>query len=137
MIIRKFDNIYVIKIIKEKIKNFDYYNHKKIKKLFEKILLKIKEKNNISGILNIDVYQNDEYGLIIEIEEILSMEDEIDMNIHFHLKTPFLYELNEFYEEKEVYYYKHKYYGIYHKYIDSEIIYKTEKILNNAIKIAR
>ena len=136
MIIRKYDNIYIIKILKNKINNFDYFNQDNIKDLFKNIILKLKEKYQITGLLDINVYTNNDYGMIIEIEEIASYFDEIDMHIHFHLDTLFLQEITEIIPlSKEVYYYKEKYYTSYDKSLDSSIIYKTEEIVKKGIKV--
>lgn len=137
MIIRKIDNKYIIKILSVKTDIDEYYDQEKISNLFKKIILKIKEKDNISGLLDIDVYVNKNYGTIIEIECIYPYLDEIDMHIHFYIDTPFLMELNEFdlKNKKEIYYYDNKYYAPYHKLSDSIIIYKSKEILEKGIKI--
>lgn len=137
MIIRKIDNTYIIKIIKKEIINFDIFNQQKIKELFQKIILKLKKKYNIMGLLKVDIYVNKYYGMIIEMKPIYNDIDEIDMKISFHLDTTFLYEINEteIIKEKEIYYFKNKYYGIYQKPIDSNIIYKTDNILKEGIKV--
>lgn len=137
MIIRKIDNTYIIKIIKKEIINFDIFNQQKIKELFQKIILRLKKKYNIMGLLKVDIYVNKYYGMIIEIKPIYNDIDEIDMKISFHLDTTFLYEINEkeIIKEKEIYYFKNKYYGIYQKPIDSNIIYKTDNILKEGIKV--
>ena len=127
MIIRKIDDLYIIKIMKENIKDFDFFDQDKIKDLFQKIIIKIKKKYNIK----------EYYGMIIEIESIYSYFDEIDMRIHFHLDCTFLQEINEndLLKEKEVYYYKNKYYSIYTGTTDSNIIYKTDDIFNKCIRV--
>ncbi len=137
MIIRKQDNTYIIKILKNTMKHNDYFNKEKIKNLFQKIILKIKEKNNISGLLDINVYINENNIMLIEIEEIASYFEEIDMRIHFHLDALFLQEINqeELKKQKEVYYLNNKYYSLYQNTRDSAIIYKTEDILTKGIKI--
>ena len=137
MIIRKIDDLYIIKIMKENIKDFDFFDQDKIKDLFQKIIIKIKKKYNIKGLLDVNVYINEYYGMIIEIESIYSYFDEIDMRIHFHLDCTFLQEINEndLLKEKEVYYYKNKYYSIYTGTTDSNIIYKTDDIFNKCIRV--
>ena len=135
MIIRKYDNLYIIKINNKKLKDFDYYNQNKIKELFQNILIKIKEKYQINGLLDINVYTNNNYGMIIEIEELATYLDEIDIHIHFHLDTPFLQETNNIEEQSELYFYKDKYYTLYNSLLDSSIIYKTDKILSEGIKV--
>ena len=137
MIIRKYDNLYIIKIVKETINNFDYFNQEEISKLFNDIIMNLKKRYQINGLLDINVYTNEEYGMIIEIEEVESYYDEIDMHIHFHLDTLFLQEINEIKDSlQDVYFYKDKYYTQYNQLLDSNIIYKTEEILTKGIKIA-
>lgn len=137
MIIRRYDNLYIIKIVKETINNFDYFNQEEISKLFHNIIMKLKKRYQINGLLDINVYTNEEYGMIIEIEEVESYYDEIDMHIHFHLDTIFLQEINEIKDSlQDVYFYKDKYYTRYNQLLDSNIIYKTEEILTKGIKIA-
>lgn len=137
MIIRKYDNLYIIKIVKETINNFDYFNQEEISKLFHDIIMNLKKRYQINGLLDINVYTNEEYGMIIEIEEVESYYDEIDMHIHFHLDTLFLQEINEIKDSlQDVYFYKDKYYTRYNQLLDSNIIYKTEEILTKGIKIA-
>ena len=137
MIIRKIDGIYIIKIPNDNLKDFDYFNQEKIIKLFEKIIKKIKKRYSINGLLDIDVYINEYYGIIMEINPIYSLYNEIDMRIHFHLNNIFMTEINEneINNKKEVYYYNNKYYSIYNGIEDSNIIYKVEKILEKGIKI--
>lgn len=137
MIIRKIDNTYIIRIINNKIDINELYNQEKVSKLFKKIILKIKEKYNIKGLLDINVYTNNNYGMIIEIEVIYADLEEIDMHIHFHLDTTFLIELNDLdiLNEKEIYYYNNKFYTIYNVISDSPIIYKTEDIIKKGIKV--
>lgn len=137
MIIRKIDNTYIIRIINNNIDINELYNQEKVSKLFKEIILKIKEKYNIKGLLDINVYTNNNYGMIIEIEVIYKDLDEIDMHIHFHLDTIFLTEINDLdiLSKKEVYYYNNKFYTIYNTLSDSPIIYKTEDILEKGIKV--
>ena len=134
MIIRKYDNKYIIRILNNKLNESDYYNQEKISDLFKNIILKIKEKYTIKGLLDIDVYINKYYGMIIEIEVIYSELEEIDMRIHFHLDTIFLIETTD-YNSKDLYYYKNKFYTIYNNISDNDIIYKTKDILTKGIRI--
>lgn len=121
-------------MLNNKLNESDYYNQEKISDLFKKIILKIKEKYNIKGLLDIDVYINKYYGMIIEIEVLYSELEEIDMRIHFHLDTIFLIETND-YNSKDLYYYENKYYTIYNNISDNNIIYKSNDILTKGIRI--
>ena len=95
MIIRKKDNRFIVKLIKNEILDFDVFNQQKIKELFKKIILTLKKKYNIGGILKVDTFLNEYYGMIIEMETLYNDTNEIDMKISFHLDTIFLYELND------------------------------------------
>ena len=134
MIIRKYDNKYIIRILNNRFNESDYYNQEKISDLFKNIILKIKEKYTIKGLLDIDVYINKYYGMIIEIEVIYSELEEIDMRIHFHLDAIFLTETTD-YNSKDLYYYKNKFYTIYNNISDNDIIYKTKDVLTKGIRI--
>ena len=137
MLIRKKEDIYQIKIDKQELNNFNIFDEEKIKELFKKIILKMKEKYPINGLLDINVYENKDYGLIVEIEKIYSFFEEIDMKIHFHIDAIFLRELNieEIEKENIIYYYQEKYYGLYNKNIDSDIIYQSEEIIEKGMKL--
>ena len=137
MIIKKEDNLFIIKILKENLKDFDIFNQDLIREVFQNLLIKLKSKYTINGLLDVNVYLNEDYGVMIEIEPLISYKDEIDMKIHFHIDCIFMYEINpeDLYNNKDIYYYQNKYYSIYHKIVDSPIIYKTETILKKGIKI--
>ena len=137
MIIRKIENNYIIKVINHSLNKEKYFDIEEIKKLFQIILEKLKKKYSINGLLDIDVYANENYGMIIEIEPLKSYYDEIDLKIHFHLDSIFLTEIdsNEINKEKEVYYYKGKYYSPYNKLKDSDVLYKVEDFWKLCIKI--
>lgn len=138
MLIRKENNIYIIKIPKEELKNFNIFNKEEISYLFQKIIKKIKNKYKLEGLLDINIYINNNYGMIIEINPLYEYQNRIDMKIHFHIDSIFMYEINnsELLTLKDIYYYKKKYYSIYKNTVDSKIIYKTEEILKKGIKIS-
>jgi len=138
LIITKEKNYFIIKIIKERIKDYDCFNQEQTKKLFKRIIEKLKEKYNINGLLDINVYINKIYGMIIEIEKIYSYPNEIDMHIHFHIDAIFMNEINELdiKNQNEVYYYSGKYYSMYNHITDSNIIYKIDDILEKGIRIS-
>ncbi len=137
MIIRKIDNIFIVRIFKDKLNDFDVFNQDSIRHLFKNVLSQIRSKYYLEGLLSIDIYVNECYGMIIEIEPINYYQDEIDMKIQVHLDCIFLYEINlpEIKTLKNVYYYKNKYYTIYQNMIDSNVIYKADDILEKGIKI--
>ena len=140
LIIRKVDDYLVIRVFKENIGDFNVLNVDSIKVFFKDILKKIQKKYKLNGIIEAEVYVYLEYGIIIELHPI-SFEyysDEIDMNIHVHLDSVFLIEIdiNSILDYNSVYYYKDKFYGIYSKICDNEIFYKdVDEIINNGIKV--
>ena len=137
MIIRKLENIYIIKIPKESLGYFDFFNQFQIKKLFQKIIKKLSKKYKIKGTLEINAYSNNNYGIIMEIEQKNNYTKEIDIHIHFHLDSIFLIEIPiiDYNKYNEIYYYKNKFYTNYQKLIDSKITYKTEEIINKGIRV--
>ena len=138
MIIQRTDDCFFVKIYKEYLGDFDFFNKNAIKKLFQKILIKILDKYHIKGFLEVDVYMYNEFGLIIEMRDLSSSFDEIDMHIHFHIDSVFLTEIDidDIYFYKDIYYYNNKFYKIYDNLIDSSIIYKnSEHIIKKGIKI--
>ena len=137
MIIRKIDDIFVIKISREEVNKIDIFNNDEIKIFFQDLLIKIKKKYKLSGILEMEVYVNEYYGMIIELKSVFNYFEEIDLRIHFHLNCTFLYEINDndLISSTDVYFYKDKYYKIYKSITDSSIIYKTDIILGKGVKI--
>ena len=125
-------------MFKNNLKDFDIYNKEQIINLFKTIFIKIKKKYNLSGLFDVDIYVNDNYGLIIEIENLYFDDVESDINIKVHLDAIFLNEINtyEILEYDEIYYYNDKFYGIFKKFCDKEIFYKDiDEILNKGIKL--
>ncbi len=140
MIIQKIDDCYQIKIFKEVLGDFDVFDRKEIEKLFQKILIKLLKKYEIKGLLDVDVYVQPLYGMIIEMKEVYSYFDEIDMRIHFHLEAIFLNEVSdsEVLKSSEIYYYKGKFYKVYDGIGDSCLIYKEdecEEIIEKGVKL--
>lgn len=128
----------IVKVFKDMLDNFDVYNKEQIFSLFKDIFIKVKNKYNLSGLFDINVYVNEDYGMIIEILNLCYYKGEIDVKIRFHLDSVFLTEINvdEILDYDEVYYYMNKFYGNYKNYSDSEIIYKDiDIILNDGIKV--
>lgn len=139
MIISKEDQLFLIRIWKEYLsEDFDIFDVDSIKDLFKMILLKLKEKYQVKGLLDIEVYVNSDYGMIMEIENIYAYGEEFDVTIHFHLDSVFLCEINsnEISHQDEVYYYHDKFYSNYKRNIDSYVIYKDcLEIMEKGIKI--
>lgn len=138
MIIQKVDDCFCIKIYKEYLEDFDFFDKTSIQDFFQRILIKILERYEVRGLLDVDVYVNDEFGLIIEMKEISSYFDEIDMQIHFHMNCVFLteIELEDIFSYKDIYYYQKKFYGVYKHLTDSSILYKeSDEIIEKGIKV--
>lgn len=118
--------------------DFNVYDRDSIKNFFQDIFNKLKDKYHLSGLVDVDVYVNLLYGMIIEIHPICNFFDEVDMRIQIHLNSIFINEIqmNEILDYENVYYYKGKFYGVYQGLSDSEILYKDiEEILEKGIKV--
>ena len=136
--------------------NFDIYDHDEIKSFIEVIYDKILKKYNIKGLLTFNIYIDNMYGMIIEIEKNKDfiLKNFVDIKIKFNLNVSFLYEVDYFYlvenniNNQNIYYYKDKYYLEIIKEMDKKtylnlldnsfIIYDDEinKIINNGIKLS-
>ena len=128
----------MVKIYKSYLNDFDIYNKDNIIELFKDIFITIKDKYNLLGLFDVDIYVNEEYGLIIEIHNICSYDFEIDVKINVHLDSLFLSEINsnDILDCNDVYYYNDKFYGLFKEFSDRDVIYKnTNIIINNGIKI--
>ena len=138
MIIRKYDDYYLVKVFNKILNSFNIYDIDSIKIFFGSIFKNLNAKYKLSGLYNVDVYVNELYGMIIEIVSIDKYFSDIDMRINIHLNNYFLVEIcnNDILDYEDVYYYKGKFYGNYKDLCDSEIIYKnTDEIINNGIKV--
>lgn len=138
MIFNKENKFILVKIFKSYLNDFDIYDKDNMIDLFKDIFITIKNKYNLLGLFDVDIYVNDEYGLIIEIHNICSYDYEIDLRINVHLDSIFLSEINssEILDYNEVYYYNDKFYGLFKKFSDNDVIYKnTNVIINDGIKV--
>ena len=138
MIFNKEDKFLLVKIYKSYLKDFDVHNRDQIAELFKNIFMKIKEKYNLSGLFDVDVYVNNDYGMIIEINNLCFYKNEFDVKIRFYLDCIFLCEIDsiDLLDYENIYYYEERFYGIYNEYCDKEIIYKdTSDIIDNGIKV--
>lgn len=140
MIISRDGNLFIIKIYKENIYDFDIYDTNDITDLFKDILIKIKKKYKINGLCDIDVYINDKYGMIMEINNIYKYGKDLDVKISFHIDSYFMneieFDIDDIDDYLEVYYYNNKYYTICDRIRDSDIIYKDSfNIINKGIRI--
>ena len=138
MIFSKEDKFLLVKIFKDNLKDFDVYDKEQIMSLFKDIFVKMKDKYNMSGLFDADIYVNNEFGMIIEIYNLCFYNGEVDLKIKFHLDSIFLTEINtnELLDYEDVYYYEKKFYSNFKKNSDREVIYKdVDLIINNGIKI--
>jgi hypothetical protein len=138
VIIQKIEDYFLIKVYKECMGDIDLFDMDGVQDLFQKIFLKIRDKYELSGLIEVEVYVHGKYGMIIEIRPICNYFDEVDVKIHVHLDSTFLVCIDalDILDYEEVYYYQDKFYGVYTKMSDSEILYKDiEEILDQGIKI--
>lgn len=138
LIINKYEDLFVVKIYKDCVNNFDIYDMDSILDLFKVVLGKLKDKYDINGLCYIDVYVNDCFGMIIEINNIYKYRGDIDIKVTFHIDSIFMMEINfdEIDDYEDIYYYCDKYYTNYNSKVDSNVIYKDSlDILNSGIRI--
>ena len=151
MIITKlFKDTYQIKMPNQII---DIYNQVKVQELTKEIIKKINKKNKLYGLTYLEIYQDINYGTIIQVKNdknIYYKKDEIEVKIIIHTDTPLLYKIDYFDIKKDyknkIYYYKNNFYlelenkinkDKYLKLLEvSEVIYEdTHQIINNGLKI--
>ncbi len=138
MIISKNDDLYIVRLFKNKIKDVDIFDIENISTIFRDILIRLKTKYNIRGFCLIEVFVNEYYGMIIEIYNIDTYGKDIDVKIRFHIDSLFMNEINEHDIDSydDCYLYNNKYYTTYKNVSDSELIYKDAyKIIKEGIKI--
>lgn len=149
------ENFFKLILNKEFCSNIDIYDLNKIKLLIPDLLKKYIKKFNLKGILKLNIYLDNNYGMIIEIEnkKFNFKNNIIELKINFHLNSIFLYKIDDFEIIKllnlcnqKVYYYKKNYYLELINKIDdrnfnilselSETIYKNNyNIIMNGIKL--
>lgn len=138
MIIRKCEECFLIKVFKDEIGDFNIFDIDDVRDFFQSIFDKLRKKYDFHGLIDVDVYVNNEYGMIIEMMSVDSYFDDIDIRIKMHLGNVFLVSIdgNSILDYEDVYYYNDKFYGNYRELCDSEVLYKgTEDIINKGIKI--
>lgn len=138
MIISKDEDIYIIKIFKNKIENVDIYDIDFISTFFKDILIKLKNKYNIKGFCDIEAFINKDYGMIIEINNLYKYDEDIDVKIRFHIDTLFMCEINYYDLDcyDDCYLYENKYYCTYKNIYDCDVIYRDNyKIIKEGLKI--
>ena len=149
-------NNFIAKISNDKLTDIDIFNVEEVEKFIKILFSKLIKKHNIKGEVELNIYIDNNYGLIIEIkvDDYFSFDDYIDVRIIFHLNNIFLYEIDYFdilentnIKKANVYYYKEKFYlellddinKVEYNYIleSSDIIYndKSIDIKNEGIKL--
>lgn len=149
------DNFYKLTINKDFCSNINIYDIDEIKILIPNLLKKYIKKLNLTGILYLDIYLDNNYGMIIEIEnkKFNFKNNILELKINFHLNNLFLYKI-DLYKIKEIlnlyhqkiYYYNNNFYlEIINKIDDKffnilsefgEITYKNNlNIVNKGVKI--
>ena len=138
MFIRKCDDYFLIKIFRDSVGDFNIFDMDSIKRLFQTIFDKLRIKYDLHGLIDVDVYVNCNYGLIIELKPIDSYLEDVDMRIKMHLRDVFLVSIdsNSILDYEDVYYYDGKFYGTYIENSDNEVIYKDiDDVIFKGIKI--
>ena len=128
------------------------YDPIEIQNITKKIVKRINKKEKLYGLAILEIYQDLNYGTIIEIKNIKKafLKEELEIKITIHIDTPFLYKIDYFNINKNIknsiYYYDNNFYLKLNKAINkekylkilevSEIIYNnTYQIINEGLKI--
>jgi len=98
--------------------SFNYRDEKNIEKFLKDKIIKLKKKyhKDISGFYNVNVYQNNKYGLIIELlheSDIDYFKDLIDIKVNVYYDSDIYLELDDYFlinKYKNKYSYDNKYY---------------------------
>ncbi len=137
------DNIVIF--INQKSINFNYRIKEKIEDYIKKLIIKIKKiyKIKISGSYEVLIYQNNNYGLIIEMNKIDDLEffpELIDLKINVYYDSEIFIEINDYFlisNYKNIYYYDDKYYINIKNISNKDQLYLSEfsnYIYGNSIK---
>ena len=99
----KTKHIYKLTINKDFCSNINIYDIDEIKILIPNLLKKYIKKLNLTGILYLDIYLDNNYGMIIEIEnkKFNFKNNILELKINFHLNNLFLYKI-DLYKIKEI-----------------------------------
>ena len=138
MIIRKCEEYFLIKVFNEYLGNFNIFDVNDIKVFFSELFKKLIKKYDLHGLIDAYLYINNDYGMIIELYELDSYFDDIDVKININFSDLFLVNIDnkDILDYEDVYYYNDKFYGNYKGMSDSEVLYKnTNEIINKGIKV--
>lgn len=151
MKIEVYEDDYIVYLNKDKIKNIDFKIKKQVESCFREVFSKIKKRldKDINGLFSINVYLNDSFGAILNIEkENIEYYDyfsnQIDMQIEIEYDAKILLEFDDIFNIKcnnNIRRYNKKYYIEYDddiRYVEfSNVIYglKVNNILKKGIII--
>lgn len=101
------DNKIIVFLNKREITNLDFNNEDKLEDYFKKLFSKLKKYDiEINGFYNIDVYKDEFYGMILEIEnedvDYYNYFNQVDMKINVLKTGSFLYEVDYEFVDKNI-----------------------------------
>ena len=138
MIIRKCEEYFLIKVFNEYLGDFNVFDVNDIKVFFGELFKNLRKKYNLHGLIDAYLYINNDYGMIIELYELDSYFDDIDVRIKINFSDLFLVNIDnkDILDYEDVYYYNEKFYGKYKNISDSEVLYKNiNEIISKGIKV--
>ena len=98
-------------------KIINIYDHTEIQNITKRVIKRISKHNKLYGLAILEIYQDINYGTIIEIKnikKIFSSKDELEIKITIHTDTPFLYKIDYFditqNNKDNIYYYQNNFY---------------------------
>ena len=98
-------------------KIINIYDHTEIQNITKRVIKRINKHNKLYGLAILEIYQDINYGTIIEIKnikKIFSSKDELEIKITIHTDTPFLYKIDYFditqNNKDNIYYYQNNFY---------------------------
>ena len=151
MTITKLNNYYLIRIIDN---NINIYAKEELEEITKKLIKQIIKKEKLNGLINLEMYYNENYGIIIKLKQVKKyiFDDSIEVKIKVYLDNPFLYKIDYFdmkeilNTKEDIYYYNKEFYinlknkvsnkTLYKLLELSEVIYEdTYNIIDKGIKI--
>ena len=140
MIINKIDNIYTVHIFNNYIKDINIFDTDDIVSFLKSIIIKVKKKYNLNGLCNVSVYYDNNYGIIMEIDNYNKDEVILDVNIKIYMNAIFMmeinYDINAINNYDDIYYYKDRFYTYYDFNNDSKVIFKNSlDIMDKGLKV--
>ena len=127
-------------------KIINIYDHTEIQNITKRVIKRINKHNKLYGLAILEIYQDINYGTIIEIKnikKIFSSKDELEIKITIHTDTPFLYKIDYFditqNNKNNIYYYQNNFYLELNKPINKrkylDILEKSEILYNDTYKV--